>query len=126
MSGAFHPSTVNRNSNRQKRILANAASVTAPGGYLAYMTCTFAKEENEQVIEWLLKRDSSFSLVEVSSLEQYQSPYSPLHCYRFWPFDTVGAGGFAALLRREGTIQEEEGSFHNLPCVWQQEAKDSS
>lgn len=50
--GCFHPVNINKNANRQKRILANAAELVAAGGYLAYMTCTFSPEENEQVGSW--------------------------------------------------------------------------
>lgn len=105
--GAFHPSTINLNSNRQKRILANSGSVVAPGGYLAYMTCTYSPEENEEVIKWFVKRFPSFSPVEVSSMTSHQSRFVEFPCYRFWPFQNTGAGGFAALLRNN-----EEGERH--------------
>lgn len=50
--GCFHPITTNRNANRQKRILAGAAQLVAPGGYLVYTTCTYAPAENEEVGAW--------------------------------------------------------------------------
>ena len=49
--GCFHPTAVNKSANRQKRIIANSAQLVAPQGYLAYMTCTYSVEENEQVCE---------------------------------------------------------------------------
>lgn len=97
--GAFHPSTINLNSNRQKRILANSSSVVAPGGYLAYMTCTYSPEENEEVIKWFLKKFPHFSALEVPSMASHRSQFSEFSCYRFWPFQETGAGGFAALLK---------------------------
>jgi 16S rRNA C967 or C1407 C5-methylase (RsmB/RsmF family) len=54
--GCFHPVNINKSASRQKRIIANAAQTVAGEGYLAYMTCTFSPEENEQVGEWLMKK----------------------------------------------------------------------
>ena len=39
---------------RQKEILAEAVAMLKPGGQLIYSTCTFAPEENEAIIEWLV------------------------------------------------------------------------
>lgn len=98
--GCFHPVTLNRNAKRQKRILANAAQLVAPGGYLAYMTCTYAPDENERVCTWLLKRFDQFRAVPVPALAPYQSPLTPDPCYRLWPQSGLGAGAFTMLLRR--------------------------
>ncbi|TVP68086.1 MAG: RsmB/NOP family class I SAM-dependent RNA methyltransferase [Leptolyngbya sp. LCM1.Bin17] len=107
--GCFHPVTIKKNANRQKRILASAAQTVAGGGYLAYMTCTFAPEENEQVGQWLLNKFPQFEAVEVSVLADYVSPLADFPCYRLWPQAGVGAGGFTSLFRNcseeRGTIQ---------------------
>ncbi len=41
---------------KQKGILLNAVRWLKPSGCLVYATCTFAPEENEAVIDWLLKK----------------------------------------------------------------------
>lgn len=41
---------------KQKGILLNAARWLKPGGVLIYSTCTFAPEENEQVVDWFLRK----------------------------------------------------------------------
>uniref|UniRef100_B8HN56 Fmu (Sun) domain protein n=1 Tax=Cyanothece sp. (strain PCC 7425 / ATCC 29141) TaxID=395961 RepID=B8HN56_CYAP4 len=97
--GCFHPVTINQNANRQKRILANAAQVVAPGGYLLYTTCTFAPEENEQVCEWLGSKFPQFQPMAVPALAAYQSPFSSSPCYRLWPQSGLGAGGFTMLMQ---------------------------
>ncbi|MEM9006832.1 MAG: RsmB/NOP family class I SAM-dependent RNA methyltransferase [Cyanobacteria bacterium P01_F01_bin.86] len=102
VAGCFHKVTVNRNANRQKRILANAAQLVQPEGYLLYSTCTYAPEENEQVGTWLLKKFPEFAPVAVPTLQAYQSPLTELPCYRLWPQSGLGAGAFSMLLRREG------------------------
>ncbi|NMF86041.1 RsmB/NOP family class I SAM-dependent RNA methyltransferase [Nodosilinea sp. P-1105] len=107
--GCFHPVTIKKNASRQKRILASAAQTVAGGGYLAYMTCTFAPEENEQVGQWLLNKFPQFEAMEVPGLAGYRSPLANFPCYRLWPQAGVGAGGFTSLFRNrseeQGTIQ---------------------
>ena len=100
--GGYHPATVNQNSNRQKRILACAAATVAPGGALAYMTCTYSPEENEEVVSWLLKRFPEFEPVPLGRLAPLQSHLTDIPCARVWPHVGPGAGGFSCLLRRTG------------------------
>eukprot|EP01080_Neovahlkampfia_damariscottae_P011663 gene11663-4900_t len=42
-------------SNLQKKLLLNGFKLLKPGGYLVYSTCSFLKQENEDVIQWLLE-----------------------------------------------------------------------
>lgn len=105
--GCFHPTNINKNANRQKRIIANSAQLVAPKGYLAYMTCTYSPEENEQVCEWLLNKFPQFKPVEVNHLQNYQSHLTAMPCYRIFPQSGLGAGAFAALFKntQDGDIQ---------------------
>ncbi len=96
--GCFHPVTVNRNANRQRRILAQAAALVAPGGYLVYTTCTYSPEENEQVGTWFLGQFPHFTPISVPALGDFQSSYCPFPAYRLWPHSGLGAGSFALLL----------------------------
>jgi len=98
--GCFHPATINLNSNRQRRILAHSASIVRRGGFLAYMTCTFARKENERNLDWFLKNHPDWSAQPVPILEQHRSPFSETPCYRIWPQGGVGAGGFTAIVQR--------------------------
>jgi 16S rRNA C967 or C1407 C5-methylase (RsmB/RsmF family) len=111
--GCFHPVSINKNANRQKRILANAAQLVAPQGYLAYMTCTYSSEENEQVCAWFLERFPDFAAVAVEHLASFQSHLTDLPCYRMWPHDHLGAGAFTCLFqqRQQGSRQEISPDF---------------
>ena len=109
--GAFHPSNVNNCMSRQRRIMANAAQTVAPGGYLAYMTCTYSREENEKVVAWLLKQCPDFVAIESPELAPHQSPHADFACYRLWPFEDQGAGGFTCLLQKKEEREEREGEF---------------
>jgi 16S rRNA C967 or C1407 C5-methylase (RsmB/RsmF family) len=103
--GCFHPTSINKSANRQKRIIANSAQVVAHQGYLAYMTCTYSPEENEQVCEWFLEKFPHFQTVEVAHLSAYQSHLTNIPCYRMFPQDRLGAGAFTVLFRN--TEQED-------------------
>lgn len=49
------PRQARRLAKLQGQILARAAELVAPGGTLVYATCTFAPEENEAVVDGLLR-----------------------------------------------------------------------
>lgn len=74
---------------RQKEILDNAAVMLKPGGTMVYSTCTFSKEENEDVIEYFLEKHPDFTLEEME---------------RFWPHKVDGEGHFVAKLVRRGSV----------------------
>nr|WP_316793335.1 RsmB/NOP family class I SAM-dependent RNA methyltransferase [Thermoleptolyngbya oregonensis] len=99
--GCFHPVSINKNANRQKRILANAARLVAPGGHLAYMTCAYSPAENEGVMDWFVERFPQFAPVSVPPLAALQSPLTELPCYRMFPQDGLGAGAFTVLLQNQ-------------------------
>ena len=77
---------------RQKEILDNAAVMLKPGGVIVYSTCTFSKEENEDVIEYFLERHPDFTLEEME---------------RFWPHKVDGEGHFVAKLVRRGCVDTD-------------------
>lgn len=115
--GCFHPVNINKNANRQKRILANSAQLVAPQGYLVYMTCTYSPEENEEVVDWLLDRFPQFQPVEVPHLSNFQSHLSQHFCYRIFPQTRLGAGAFTILLKNTeiGDAQGIPEAFFNRP-----------
>ncbi|OUL19718.1 Fmu (Sun) domain-containing protein [Nostoc sp. RF31YmG] len=115
--GCFHPTNINKCANRQKRIIANSAQIVAPQGYLAYMTCTYSPEENEEVCAWFLQRFPQFQAIQVSHLQDYQSHLTEMPCYRLFPQDRLGAGAFTMLFKNteEGETKEvDEVIYNNL------------
>ena len=54
---------IRRLSDLQKRLILEAWRLLKPGGTLVYSTCTMAPEENEAVVDWLLRRQPGASLV---------------------------------------------------------------
>jgi len=50
-------------SHKQKGLLLNASRLLSPTGSMVYSTCTFAPEENEEVVDWFLRKtDGRFEL----------------------------------------------------------------
>lgn len=54
---------IRRLSDLQKRLILEAWRLLKPGGTLVYSTCTMAPEENEAVVDWLLRRQPDARLV---------------------------------------------------------------
>lgn len=116
--GCFHPATINLNANRQRRILANSAALVAPGGHLAYLTCTYSLKENEGNAAWFMKQFPDFSAVTVPHLQSFQSHLASFPCYRLWPQNGIGAGAFALLWKREGAGERKPLDMDGLRPVW--------
>ena len=52
-------------SKLQKGLLNSALKFLKPRGTLVYSTCTYSVEENEQVVDWALKRWNDVELVDI-------------------------------------------------------------
>ncbi|MCX7783761.1 MAG: RsmF rRNA methyltransferase first C-terminal domain-containing protein, partial [Meiothermus sp.] len=95
----------------QKSLLAAAGDLVRPGGVLVYSTCTFAPEENEQVIAEFL-RSPGWALEDARIHPSFASGVSAwgdgtpalARTARLWPHRLRGEGHFLAKLRKtEGT-----------------------
>ncbi len=53
----WSPKKVKLLSQSQKWLLRSAITATKPGGTIVYSTCTLSPEENEEVLEWLIKTE---------------------------------------------------------------------
>lgn len=102
---------IKRLSQLQKRILTEAWRLLKPGGTLVYSTCTMAPEENEVVINYLLKHQadaeiSSFDINlsnKVNSLKEWNGKiFSPeiTKCLRLAPSEHIEAFFVCKLTKR--------------------------
>ena len=103
----WSPETVAMCANRQKEILHSAANLLKPGGRLVYSTCTFAPEENEQVIGAFLQDHPEFSPEPVNAPWFVSGSDGT---FRMWPHKLLGEGHFAAVLKKNSG-EEETVSF---------------
>ncbi|WEV70186.1 RsmF rRNA methyltransferase first C-terminal domain-containing protein [Lactobacillus sp. ESL0785] len=97
---------------RQQEILEQAIKMLKPGGELVYSTCTYAPEEDEQIVSWLLTEFDmivlpvEFTDSKISHGQPAWADGNPTlkNTLRFWPQDNLGEGQFAAKLRLPGEI----------------------
>ncbi len=75
-------------SHKQKGLLLNASRLLAPGGVMVYATCTFAPEENEEVVDWFLRKsENRIELMPMGLAERGINTYPPLKCWRGRTYD---------------------------------------
>lgn len=83
---------------RQRNILDSAVKLLKNGGLLLYSTCTFAKEENEDNVRYLI---SEYGMtLEPICLEGVSGGIDMPEAVRIYPHKSRGEGHFAALLRK--------------------------
>ena len=92
----------------QDRILASAARLTKPGGYLVYVTCSLLQEENEDRITALLSRRKDYKIVPIPKIWDEQVTVkgggkcpTNSEMLRLTPKEHNTDGFFAAVLRRD-------------------------
>ena len=101
----WSPENVRMCAERQREITANAYRMLAPGGILAYSTCTFEKEEDEDIRDYLLTSFPELTL---------------LYEKRVWPHREPGEGHYMAIFRKAGSdplaaLEAQYGTFISGP-----------
>lgn len=89
-------------SQRQQRILADVVPALKEGGLLVYSTCSYSRQEDEDIADWLT---TEFSLSNISlclnddwHITEANTPLGNKG-YRFWPHLVKGEGFFLAAFR---------------------------
>lgn len=100
----WSPDAVSFCASRQKRIVDAAAEVLSEGGVLLFSTCSYSKEENEDMLDYLMGK-GCFASIDVGVPEQWGIVHSMsekhnAHGYRFYPDKLRGEGFFCAVLRK--------------------------
>jgi len=92
-------------SERQQRILADALPALAPDGILIYSTCSYSRQEDEMILDWLVGHED-FEAIPISADGSWGIAESisakGAFGYRFFPGKVQGEGLFMACLRRKG------------------------
>ncbi|MEK3866103.1 RsmB/NOP family class I SAM-dependent RNA methyltransferase [Paenibacillus sp. FSL H7-0716] len=87
----------------QRDILRSAATALASGGTLVYSTCTFATEENEEIIAEFISEHPQFSVITVGGTGSFAPGFGELSgTARLWPHKVKGEGHFMAVLQHVG------------------------
>jgi 16S rRNA C967 or C1407 C5-methylase (RsmB/RsmF family)/NOL1/NOP2/fmu family ribosome biogenesis protein len=100
----WSPDNVAHCSARQKRILDDVLPALKEGGVLIYATCSYSKEEDEEVIDRIaseeklenipLQTDPAWNITETIS------PLTNSTCYRFYPDKVKGEGFFMSCFKK--------------------------
>lgn len=100
----WSPNAVQLCSQRQQRILADALPALREGGLLVYSTCSYSKEEDEEIGDWLV-RDCGMENLALQMDERWKiitthSEGTRSAGYRFYPDKLKGEGFFLACYRK--------------------------
>lgn len=99
-------------SQRQQRILADIYPALKQNGTLIYSTCSYSKQENEDISDWLCE---TFDLTSVQipqesewGIEETLSDKHKAFGYRFYPHKVKGEGFFIACFRKNEQENEAQ------------------
>ncbi|WJK48889.1 RNA methyltransferase [Chitinophagaceae bacterium DXS] len=93
-------------SQRQQRILADVMPALKENGVFIYSTCSYSKEEDEEILDWLCE---TFDVTSVQipvppqwNIVEVQSPGHKAFGYRFYPDKVDGEGLFMSAFVKKG------------------------
>ncbi len=89
----WNPIAIERYARLQKQLILHAYSLLKSKGILVYSTCSLEPEENEEVIDYLLKNTDA--KLEKINLLKSSTPY-----LRIWPQDYDTEGFFIAKIKK--------------------------
>lgn len=87
---------------RQKEIITSVWDTLRPGGHLIYSTCTYNREENEDIVAWVCDTYKA-SVIDLNVPESWgisESNVIGKPTYHFYPHKIQGEGFFLAVLQK--------------------------
>lgn len=106
----WSPDLVSQCAQRQREILKDVWQALRPGGLFIYSTCTYNRQENEEIADHVLQELGATSLevpVE-ASWNIHPAIGSDAHGYRFMPHRVDGEGLFIAVFRKDGDAPRQD------------------
>ena len=92
-----------KNAEIQKSLILMSYKMLKPGGIMVYSTCSFSYEEDEEVIDYLLKNTDA-SLVDVPESELFYKNKTNGYGFHLLPFIFPGEGHYIALIKKPGEL----------------------
>jgi 16S rRNA C967 or C1407 C5-methylase (RsmB/RsmF family)/NOL1/NOP2/fmu family ribosome biogenesis protein len=111
-------------SQRQQRILSDGLPALKEGGVLIYSTCSYSKEEDEGIADWLI-REQGMEPIALQIEEEWRIVQTisaeGAFGYRFFPDKVKGEGFFLACFRKSMPPREERIRTKKLEMAGKQE-----
>ena len=106
----WSPALVAQCAQRQREILTDVWTALRPGGLLIYSTCTYNRQENEEIADFIVNELGATSLEVPVEPDWNIHPAigSDCHCYRFMPHRVDGEGLFMAVFRKDGNAPRQD------------------
>lgn len=95
----WSPSNVALCAERQREIVDSVWGLLRPEGFLVYSTCTFNTQENDEQVDYLVRKYRARPIA-VPSNSLTLSDWGEYPCYRFMPHRSRGEGLFMAVVRK--------------------------
>lgn len=99
-------------SQRQQRILADVVESLQQFGILIYSTCSYSKQENEDIADWLCETFDMESIrIDINpswGIIESQSDKNKCYGYRFYPHKVRGEGFFVSVFRKKSEASEAQ------------------
>ena len=106
----WSPSLVEQCAQRQREILADVWPALRPGGLFIYSTCTYNRQENEEIADFIVNGlgATSLELPVEPDWNIHPAIGSDCYCYRFMPHRVDGEGLFMAVFRKDGNSPRQD------------------
>ena len=82
----------------QKELIMKAYKCLKKDGVMVYSTCTFAVEENEEVVNYLLENTNA-SVIRIEKNKDFNESIGDFGAIRLYPFNFKGEGHFICLIK---------------------------
>ena len=103
----WSPDNVLMCAERQKEIMDAASKMLKGTGRIVYSTCTFSKEEDENLIKDFLDTHEDFKTIPSPYKKFFKEGYEPVRDgMRLFPHLIEGEGHFACVLGRDEDVEE--------------------
>lgn len=89
---------IQKMSSIQKELIDYAYKMLKPNGILIYSTCTYAKEEDEEIIEYITSKYNNIKIFEMNKI---------------YPQDNIGEGQFYCILQKNDSIDKVNHESNN-------------
>ncbi len=112
-------------SMRQQRILTDAIPSLRQNGHLVYSTCSYSRQENEDICDWIVDTfDLTSVKIEVEEpwgITETISERNGAFGYRFYPDKVHGEGFFIACFKQENLVEEYYAPGTKLQAITKKE-----